>query len=199
MPISKNSAIAICTVSAIFLFAGDGMSIPPDTGALTDRAANRAALPKPRAKPSLIIGQKTKLFMGNDAYLFGTRAPSTTAGIQQPSYRVGMGKEFDRSGGGSVLGELSFSPIDTAAEQSSRAAASTRLSAAYLRQINQRADIRAALSADLGATNNWSTVELQLSLKLSDQLSLKLNHDNGRANHGPEREHSTGLSMQRNF
>lgn len=200
MPISNKLPIALCTTLAICLSAGDSMSLPPATGALTDRASNHAALPKPRAKPLLVIGQKTKLFMTNDAYLFGTQAPnSSSAARQQTHYRVGMGKEFERKSGSTVLGEVSFRQEGKSAENNSRAAANTRLSAAYLRQLNKKTDIRAGLSADLGAINNWSTVELQLSLKLSEQLSLKLKHDNGRAINGPEREHSTGFFVERNF
>ncbi|MGB0867158.1 MAG: hypothetical protein ACPGSC_11650 [Granulosicoccaceae bacterium] len=173
---------------------------PPPTGALTQVPSSSNRMPTPENKPALEIGEKTKLFMNNNAYLFGTsRGPESAALSQTNSYRVGVGREIERASGARLTGEVSFNMGENTTGASGKELAQTRLTAAYLRQINDQTKLRAGLSTDLSPDETWSTLELQFSIKLEDDLSLKLNHDYGHSLDRDAHEHQTGISLEKRF
>lgn len=202
---SKSAAYVAITVVAsatlgLWFFAG--LKAPPSTGALTLPTSDTGEplVPAPRQKPALEMGEKTKLFMNNSAYLFGTsNSPKSAALSQDTTYRIGFGREFENLSGNKLMGEVSFNMSDQLASAEGKEAAQTRLSAAYLRQIDKQTNFRAGLSTDLARRETWSTLELQFTVELEDDLSLKLNHDNGRSLSNDASEHQTGIAIEKRF
>lgn len=199
---SKSAAIAataVITSAVIGLwFYTDNQEAPPPTGALTLPPSTK--VPAPVTKPVLEVGEKTKLFMSNEAYLFGSSTdPEQAALNKDPIYRIGFGREIENASGGKLMGEVSFNMSDDLASAEGKDAAQTRLSAAYLRQINKQTNFRAGLSTDLAPKETWSTLELQFSVELDKDLSLKLNHDYGRSLAREAREHQTGIALEKRF
>ncbi len=169
----------------------------PTTGALTlpPSGEKNRLIPLPKQKPMMEVGEKTKLFMENDAYLFGAQTNPGTAAL---SYRVGVGKEIENTSGNRWTGEVSFFAGDED-KASESTGTQTRLSGAYLRQITKNADFRAGLSTDLASKKSWSTLELQLSMELDDGLSLQLNHDQGKDLRSSDYDHQTAVAIEKKF
>lgn len=175
---------------------------PPASGALTlpASATNGSLVPTPQQRPALEVGEKTKLFMGDSAYLFGTSNTPTSAALSQDTiYRIGFGREIERPSGNKLMGEVSFNMSDHLANAAGKEAAQTRLSAAYLGQINKQTYFRAGLSTDLAPKETWSTLELQFSVELENDLSLRLNLDHGRSLASDTHEHQTGIALEKRF
>lgn len=197
------TATAILATAILGLWFFTVQNAPPPTAALTLPASatkGESLVPALRQKPVLEMGEKTKLFMNNNAYLFGTSNSPTSAALSQgTTYRIGFGREIVSPSGNKLMGEVSFNTSDQLASAEGKEAAQTRLAAAYLRQITKQANFRARLSTDLAPRDTWSTLELQFSMELENDLSLKLNHDNGRSLASDAHEHQTGFALEKRF
>lgn len=196
------TATAILASAILGLWLFTVQNTPPPTGALTlpASATNESLVPAPRQKPALEMGQKTKLFMNNNAYLFGTsNSPTSAALSQDTTYRIGFGREIESPSGNKLMGEVSFNMSDQLASAEGKEAAQTRLAAAYLRQISKQTNFRAGLSTDLTPKETWSTLELQFSMQLEKDLSLRLNLDHGRSLASDAHEHQTGIALEKRF
>lgn len=196
------TATAILATAILGLWLMAVQNAPPPTAALTlpASATHESLVPAPQQKSALEVGEKTKLFMGNNAYLFGTsNSPATAALSQDTTYRIGFGREIESPSGNKLMGEVSFNMSDQLAAVEGKEAAQTRLSAAYLGQISKQTNFRAGLSTDLAPKETWSTLELQFSVELENDLSLRLNLDHGRSLASDAHEHQTGLALEKRF
>lgn len=191
-------ALVACAIVLALLFSGQQHA--PATASLTLSPNGRPLVPAPASKPALEVGEKTKLFMNNNAYLFG--APFETESFEDTDeriYHVGFGREVERASGAKLMGEVSFMTGEKNISTNVDEAAQARLSTAYLKPLKQGSDFRAGLSTDLAPDMSWSTLELQLSMELEDGLNLMLNHDYGKSLKGSEHEYQTGLKVEKKF
>lgn len=198
-------ASAIVFVAAIaYLLYSRQAAAPPSTGALTRAPSPSSGLhgiPQPKLKSALEIGsEKTKLFIHN-SYLFSTQSNQKNIDpSEKSSYRVGFGRETEQYSGSKLMGEVSFNVGDQQEESSStKEIAQTHLSVAYLRPLNNNAEFRAGLSADLAPRSIWSTLELQLSMQLQGDLSLQLNHDYGTSLESSVSGYQTEFTLEKKF
>ena len=194
------AATAILATVVVGLWFYSVQESPPPTGALTLPTSAKPLVPAPSPKSALEMGEKTKLFMNNSAYLFGSSSgPESAALSQHTIYRIGFGREVENTSGNKLMGEVSFNMSDQLDNIEGKDAAQTRLSAVYLRQINKQSNFRAGLITDLAPKDTWSTLELQFSVELENDLSLRLNHDYGRSLASEVREHQTGIALEKQF
>lgn len=195
------TALAAVATAGLWHYNARHLHLPqsaPATGALIPAPYDAQAIPITRTPPTLQIGEKTKLMMNNDAYLFGSQRPAFGA-ASGPDYRVGIGREFQRRSGDRLTNEISFPLGDKLADPGGREAAKTRLSTAYLRQLSEQSRLSAGLHADLADDETWSTLELKLHLQLERDVALQLNHDSGRSLDHDAREHQTSISLEKRF
>jgi len=200
---SKNTIVSALVATFILAsFALLNRQQAPSTGALTLSPDDTARVPNPVQQPTIVVGEKTKLFMNNNAYLFGAKAdsPDSAALSNSENYRVGVGKEFERASGSKLMGEVSFiSDEKTNEKNDEEALLQARLAAAYLTQLNKHSDFRAGISTDLASNLVWSTLELQLSMELEDGLYLMFNHDYGKSMNDSAYDHQTGIVVEKKF
>jgi len=154
--------------------------------------------------PSLVVGEKTKLYMSDESYLFGAQPNLSSIPLHRdPSYRLGLGHKFQHTSGAVFTGELSVSTINIEANSgvasSSDKPNQARLSTKYLAPLGTNSGLSAGLTTDIGNRQIWSTLELGMSLNLKDNLSLNLNHDYGKSISSGDVLHQTGIALEKKF
>ena len=196
IPASALAFAALITAAVFCAIRSPAPAPPPATGALIVQPD----IPAPKSGPHFDQDDAVKLHMNASSYLYGSQeTPEAAAlsGSNQERMFVGMGKQLRGDNGSQITGELSIGAPPLADNHQIKPI--TRLSAAYLKQINSKTDFRADLVTDLDKENAWSTLELHFNWRLRDGLSLELNHGSGQSLNGDGRTHKTDLALEKRF